>query len=139
MMRPAGVKMAKQDTQVERADQDKINLFSKLNMKSHDIQDDLKKLREELESFGDAVTAIEETLGEDGALKLFMGESMVSVGEDAATAYVEQVKAEKTAEVEEKQAALMKMVTQMQELKTQLYAKFGDSINLEEKMVQKDF
>ena len=102
MMRPAGVKMAKQDTQVERADQDKINLFSKLNMKSHDIQDDLKKLREELESFGDAVTAIEETLGEDGALKLFMGESMVSVGEDAATAYVEQVKAEKTAEVEEK-------------------------------------
>ena len=33
----------------------------------------------------------------------------------------------------------MKMVTQMQELKTQLYAKFGDSINLEEKMVQKDF
>ena len=36
-MRPAGVKIQKQDTHVERADQEKINMFSKLNMKYHDL------------------------------------------------------------------------------------------------------
>ena len=51
-------------------------------MKSHDLQDDLKKLREELEGLTDSVAAIEETLGEEGALKLFLGESMIAVGED---------------------------------------------------------
>ena len=95
MMRPAGAKLGKQDTQVEKTDQDRICLFSKLNMKSHDLQDDLKKLREELEGLTDSVAAIEETLGEEGALKLFLGESMIAVGEDQATAYVEQVKTEK--------------------------------------------
>ncbi len=32
-MRPAGVTLKKQDTQVDRQDQEKINMFSKLNMK----------------------------------------------------------------------------------------------------------
>lgn len=32
-MRPAGVSLKKQDTHVDKADQDKINMFSKLNMK----------------------------------------------------------------------------------------------------------
>jgi len=36
-MRPAGVKLSKQDTHVERVDQEKINTFSKLNMKYHDL------------------------------------------------------------------------------------------------------
>lgn len=36
-MRPAGVKLTKQDTQVDRQDQEKINMFSKLNMKYHDM------------------------------------------------------------------------------------------------------
>ena len=40
-MRPAGVTLTKQDTQVEKADQDKINAFSKLNMKYHDLKDDI--------------------------------------------------------------------------------------------------
>ena len=32
-MRPAGVKLQKKDTHIERADQEKINQFSRLNMK----------------------------------------------------------------------------------------------------------
>ena len=72
-------------------------------MKFHDLKDDIKKLKEELDNFVDAVGAIDETLGEDGALKLFLGESMVAVNDEAATNYVEQLQEEKQTELDEKQ------------------------------------
>ena len=131
-MRPAGVKLTKQDTHVDRQDQEKINQFSKLNMKYHDLKEDIKKLKEELDNFVDAVGAIDETLGEDGALKLFLGESMVAVNDEAATAYVEQLQEEKQAELDEKQEQLEQMENEMRDLKSYLYAKFASSINLEE-------
>jgi uncharacterized coiled-coil protein SlyX len=90
-MRPAGVTLKKQDTQVDKADQEKINMFSKLNMKYADMQEDVKKLKEELDNLVDAIGAIDETLGEDGALKLFMSEAMIGVNDEAATQYVEQL------------------------------------------------
>jgi len=132
MMRPKGVKLSKQDTHVDKQDQEKINLFSKLNMKYHDIQEDIKKLKEELDNLVDATGAIEETLGEDGALKLFLGESMVAVNEEAANNYVEQLQEEKQTELDEKTEKLEEMEAQMRDLKSYLYAKFGSSINLEE-------
>ena len=108
-MRPAGVSLSKQDTHIDRADQEKICAFSKLNMKYHDLKDDITKLKEELDNFADSTAAIEETLGEDGALKLFLGEAMVSVNEEAATAYVEQLQEEKQNELDEKQDKMEQM------------------------------
>ena len=131
-MRPAGVKLAKQDTQVEKADQEKINAFSKLNMKYMDIKEDVKKLKEELDNLVDAVGAIDETLGEDGALKLFLGEAMVAVSDDAATSYVEQLQEEKQTELDDKIEKKEEMEGQMSDLKSYLYARFGSSINLDE-------
>ena len=131
-MRPAGVKLTKQDTHVDRQDQEKINQFSKLNMKYHDLKEDIKKLKEDLDNFVDAIGAIDETLGEDGALKLFLGESMVAVNDEAATAYVEQLQEEKQTELDEKQEQLEQMENEMRDLKSYLYAKFASSINLEE-------
>ena len=66
-------------------------MFSKLNMKFHDAQEEIKKIKEELDNLVDAVGAIDETFGEENSLKLFLGEAMVSVNEDAATTYVEQL------------------------------------------------
>ena len=131
-MRPAGVTLKKQDTQVEKADQDRINMFSKLNMKYHDMQEDVKKLKEELDNLVDAVAAIDETLGEEGALKLWMTEAMVSVTDENATSYVEQLQEEKQNELDDKIEKLEEMEGQMRDLKSYLYAKFGSSINLEE-------
>ena len=101
-------------------------------MKYQDLKDDITKLKEELDNFADSTAAIEETLGEDGALKLFLGEAMVSVNEEAATAYVEQLQEEKQNELDEKQDRMEQMEGQMRDLKSYLYAKFGNSINLEE-------
>eukprot|EP00353_Schmidingerella_taraikaensis_P006846 CAMPEP_0185568806 /NCGR_PEP_ID=MMETSP0434-20130131/1652_1 /TAXON_ID=626734 ORGANISM="Favella taraikaensis, Strain Fe Narragansett Bay" /NCGR_SAMPLE_ID=MMETSP0434 /ASSEMBLY_ACC=CAM_ASM_000379 /LENGTH=129 /DNA_ID=CAMNT_0028183427 /DNA_START=109 /DNA_END=499 /DNA_ORIENTATION=+ len=107
-------------------------MFSKLNMKYHDMQEDITKLKEELENLVDATAAIDETLGEDGALKLFMTEAMISVSDDTATSYVEQLQEEKQNELDEKRDKLEEMEGQMRDLKSYLYAKFGSSINLEE-------
>ena len=131
-MRPAGVKLQKQDTQIERADQEKINEFSRHNMKKHDLEDQIKKLKEEIGNFGDANDIIDETFGEEGALKLFLGEALIAVEEDAARDYVETVNNEKQEELEAKQEALEDIEKKMGDLKSFLYAKFGNSINLEE-------
>ena len=85
-----------------------------------------------MDNFVDAVGAIDETLGEDGALKLFLGEAMVSVNDEAANAYVEQLQEEKQSELDDKLEKMEEMEGQMQDLKSYLYAKFGSSINLEE-------
>ena len=131
-MRPAGVSLSKNDTHVDRQDQEKINAFSKLNMKYHDMKEDIKKLKEEMDNFVDAVGAIDETLGEPDSLKLFLGEAMVAVDDQAATDYVEQLQEEKQTELDDKQEKLEEMEGQMRDLKSYLYAKFGSSINLEE-------
>jgi len=101
-------------------------------MKYHDLKEDIKSLKEEMDNFVDAAGAIEETLGEDGALKLFLGEAMISVNEEAANAYVEQLTEEKQTELDQKTEKLEEMESQMRDLKSYLYAKFGSSINLEE-------
>ena len=84
-MRPAGVKVGKQDTQIEYGDQMNINEFSRCNMKFHDLQDEIKKLKEEIDNLVDAAQQVEEALGEEGALKLFMGEAFIAVDDEQAT------------------------------------------------------
>ena len=88
--------MSKKDTQIHREDQLKINQFSRLNMKQHELKDDIKKLKEELDNLEDATMMIEESMGED--LKLFVGEAMIEVDEDRATKYVEKMQEEKQTE-----------------------------------------
>ncbi len=60
-------------------------MFSRLNMKSHEIKRDIKKLKEELDALEDASQMIEESFGE--GLKLFIGEAMVDVDEETAKTY----------------------------------------------------
>ena len=131
-MKPAGISLSKQDTHIEKADQEKINLFSKINMKYHDLKEEVKLLKEEQDLFVDAIGVIDETLGEEGALKLFLGEAMVCVDDEKATSYVEQLQEEKQNELDEKNEKLEQMEQSMRDLKSYLYAKFGSSINLEE-------
>ena len=131
-MRPAGVKVSKQDTQIEFADQKRINEFSRCNMRYHDMREEIKKLKEEIENLADAQQQVEEALGEEGALKLFLGEAFIAVDDDAAGQFVEKLQEEKQEELEKKQDDLEQIEGKMKDLKAALYAKFGNSINLEE-------
>ena len=86
------------DTEISRDDQLKINNFSRLNLKYHMIRQDIKALKEELENLQDAGSMIEEAMGDP--LKLFIGECLVDVDEDAATQYHEKLTEEKQEELE---------------------------------------
>tara|TARA_B110000285_G_C14713322_1_gene418810 strand:+ start:289 stop:504 length:216 start_codon:yes stop_codon:yes gene_type:complete len=65
-------------------------------------------------------------------MKLFVGECLVEVDEDAATNYQEKMVEEKTEELEKKTDELDEIETELKGLKSFLYARFGSSINLEE-------
>ena len=133
-MRPAGVKLQKKDTHIERADQEKINQFSRLNMKFQDLEEQIKKLKEDIDNLTDANDMIFEVEDDDGpgALKLFLGEAFVTVDSDAATNYVEKVNEEKQEELDKKQEEKEEVEGLMKDLKSYLYARFGNSINLDE-------
>ena len=105
-------------------------MFSKLNMRTHDLRRDIKKLRDDLDALQDAQQLIEESFGE--GLKLFIGEALIDVDEDTATKYYEGLVEEKGDDLEKKKDQLEEIESDMKDLKSYLYARFGNSINLEE-------
>ena len=118
------------DTEISKEDQMKINRFSKMNMNFAVKQIEMKTLKDEIENLQSAADIIEESMGDP--LKLFVGECMIEVDEDAATQYQEKLMEEKQEELEAYQDQLDEMETEMKGLKSFLYARFGSSINLEE-------
>ena len=78
----------------------------------------------------DAAALVEESFGEE--LKFFAGECFVTVSEEQATEHVEKLIERKQAETEAFQENLEQLEREMKDLKTYLYAKFGNSINLDE-------
>lgn len=124
------MKLQKQDTEIERQDQEKINAFARANLKAHELRGEVKKLKDEIDNLEDAALAVEESMGE--GLKLFLGECFVAVDEEQANTYVARITEEKQEEVDKKQDQLEALAKEMKGYKSYLYAKFGSSINLEE-------
>ena len=79
-MRSGGVKLQKQDTEIERLDQEKINAFARANLKAHELRGEIKKLKDEKDNLEDAALLVEESMGE--GLKLFLGECFVTIDEE---------------------------------------------------------
>ena len=118
------------DTEISFDDQIKINSFSRLNMKYHIVKQEIKALKDELENLQDAGSMIEEAMGDP--LKLFIGECLVDVDEEAAQGYQEKLSEEKQEELEKLNDNLDEIESELKNLKSFLYARFGNSINLEE-------
>ena len=131
MLKPTGVGLGGEaDTHISFEDQTKINAFSRLNMKFHITKQEIKSIKDQLENLQDAGSMIEESMGEP--LKLFIGECMVEVDEDAATQYQEKLCEEKQEELDDMNDKLDEIESELKGLKSFLYARFGNSINLEE-------
>ena len=73
---------------------------------------------------------IEESFGE--GLKLFIGEALVTVDEETATKYQQKMVEEVQEQMEKSSDSLDETESEMKNLKSYLYARFGSSINLEE-------
>ena len=108
----------------------KINKFSRTNQKYNEIQFEIKRVKHDLENLQDAEGAVEEAMGDP--CKLFIGEALIEVDEDAATGYVEKMMEEKQEELDKLQDQSDELESEQKNLKSFLYARFGANINLEE-------
>lgn len=65
-------------------------------------------------------------------VKLFIGEALIDVDEAQAIAYQEKISEQKQEDLEKLNDELEEIETELKNLKSFLYARFGKNINLEE-------
>ena len=122
------------DVHISLEDQQKINKFARHNQRLEDIKDDMKQKQAELVTLGDASNDVEEfslTSDDGDKIPYMVGEIFVKETPDDVLSLLDNKKTEIKGEIKvlEEQATSIKGV--MTDLKTHLYAKFGDAINLE--------
>eukprot|EP00092_Neocalanus_flemingeri_P026903 GFUD01029159.1.p1 GENE.GFUD01029159.1~~GFUD01029159.1.p1 ORF type:complete len:134 (+),score=57.47 GFUD01029159.1:140-541(+) len=122
------------DVHISLDDQKMINKFARQNQKLEEIKDELKAASTEIETLGDCSADVEElsiTLDEGVTIPYMVGEIFVLEDPDQVQTLLEERKSElqENMKVLEDQASGVRGM--MADLKTQLYAKFGEAINLE--------
>ncbi|KAK0748507.1 Prefoldin subunit-domain-containing protein [Apiosordaria backusii] len=118
------------EIEVRREDQDKINKFSRLHSYELSIEEQLKAKNKEKEELDDITTELE-LADEDDLVPYKIGDAFFHLPLPHAqellglsTAKIEQ----EIGELEDKMATIREEMTQ---LKVELYARFGKTINLE--------
>lgn len=121
--------MSADDVEVRLADQEKINEFGRLNNRLLELRADIKQIKQDSEKLEDASTEL--MMAEGGRIMLLIGEAFVEVSEDYANEYCEKKQGMIAKRVDEFSAEESDIVKRCEALKKELYARFGDSINLE--------
>ncbi|CZR69648.1 probable Gim complex component GIM3 [Phialocephala subalpina] len=118
------------EVEVRREDQDKINKFSRLHQREIALEDELKAKHKEKEDLDDVSNELE-LADEDDKIPYKIGDSFISLP----LPEVQELLSTNTSQIEEDVAAVEEKLNtireEMTELKVQLYARFGRSINLE--------
>ena len=120
------------DVEVRKVDQEAINEFGRLNNRVSELRDELKLVEKELTAYEDAeeeVMLIDE--GTD-ALKLTMGDCFLDVEEEDIESELERLKEVAQGKKDKYVSEIATCESRQSELKTQLYGRFGKTINLEE-------
>lgn len=118
------------DIEVAREDQERINKFSRLNMKYDELDEDIVFIKKEVQAFKDAAEEIEGCMEEDGIM-MKVGEAYTTVDEDAVLEKLNKQIADSETSLSQKSDEIETVKTELDALKKVLYAKFGSSINLE--------
>ncbi|KAJ2357190.1 hypothetical protein IWW50_002021 [Coemansia erecta] len=111
-------------------DQQKINQFSKLNIRVENLEEDYKKQKEEKEYLDDLAMEIE-LVDEDEPIFYKVGDAFIQLPLDKAQARVEKAKEDIEEHIEKLDSQISAIQSEMDELKKTLYGKFGQAINLE--------
>ncbi|KFY38073.1 hypothetical protein V494_04527 [Pseudogymnoascus sp. VKM F-4513 (FW-928)] len=118
------------EIEVRREDQDKINKFSRLHQRELNLEDELKAKHKEKEDLEDISNELE-LADEEDMIPYKIGDSFISLP----LPDVQELLSTNTTKIEEEVAVLEEKLGTikegMQELKVELYARFGRSINLE--------
>ncbi|XP_067950546.1 prefoldin subunit 4-like [Watersipora subatra] len=112
-------------------DQQQINCFARNNLKLGDINDEIEMRKKEQENYRDAVDEIMMLEGDDEMVPYQIGEAFFSKSAEAATEHLEKAQKEIDAEIDALNTRAEEIKNILSDLKVQLYAKFGNNINLE--------
>lgn len=115
--------------QVERADQERINEFGRLN-------DDMDGMKVELEQLKTQLANLEEAsdellLSDEELVQMFVGSSFFSLSRDEAEQRIVKEKEQVNAQVNDFEARIASNEQKLAQLKVTLKAKFRDAINLD--------
>ncbi|XP_052230489.1 prefoldin subunit 4-like [Dreissena polymorpha] len=119
------------DAQVTFEDQQKINKFARTNVKLQDIKEELKAKQKELENLEFAEEELMMQEGDDAPIPYQVGEVFISISSEETNQMLEKAKEETKREMSELEKLVEANKKTLQDLKVELYAKFGTNINLE--------
>ncbi|CAO1599299.1 hypothetical protein XANCAGTX0491_003031 [Xanthoria calcicola] len=122
--------VGRDDLEVRREDQDKINKFSRLHQREMLLEDDLKSRAKEKEDLEEISSELE-LADEDEKVPYKLGDAFIMLP----LPEVQQLLSKSTDKIEKSVSAtenkLSDIREEMNSLKVELYARFGKSINLE--------
>ncbi|KAJ2444601.1 hypothetical protein GGF42_006258 [Coemansia sp. RSA 2424] len=118
------------DVEVTWEDQQRINQFSRLNIRLENLEDEYKGQKTEKEYLDDLATEIE-LIDEEELVPYKIGDAFIMMPLERAQTRLEQDKGAIDLRVDELDTQISAISSEMDELKRALYAKFGQAINLE--------
>ncbi|CAK7208525.1 hypothetical protein SEUCBS140593_000202 [Sporothrix eucalyptigena] len=118
------------EVEVRREDQEKINKFSRLHQRELNLEEQLKTKNKEKEELDDISTELE-LVDEDEKVPYKVGDAFFQVKAAKALKMVEASSSKMEKEIGSLEDTLSTVRDDMTQLKVDLYARFGRSINLE--------
>ncbi|CAF1924300.1 hypothetical protein HID58_064340 [Brassica napus] len=118
------------EMEVTWQDQQNINTFSRFNNRFHELEDEIKFAKEKCDNLEDAGNEL--ILADEEMVRFQIGEVFAHVPKDEVETRIEEMKEATCKTLEKLEQEKESLISQMAELKKVLYAKFKDSINLEE-------
>ncbi|XP_050292711.1 probable prefoldin subunit 4 [Anthonomus grandis grandis] len=118
------------DVHISYEDQQKINVFARLNAKLEDLKDQVKVKENDLKSIEDACDEIS-LFDDDEKIPYLVGEVFILQDLETTQKCLEEAKERIAEDMEALKSKSDEIKDQMSELKADLYGKFGSHINLE--------
>ena len=123
--------MNDEDVHIKYEDQSKINKFAINNTKLHEFQEDLAEKKKLLQNINEAIDELV-ILDSTEIIPFQHGEVFSHLSVEDANTELERSKELIEVEIKSLEDKVSSIKRLLSELKTQLYAKFGNKINLEE-------
>lgn len=118
------------DVQVTTEDQEMINNFARQNARLEDATEEMKQLEKELRNLEDA--ADEVMMSEDDMTVPYqLGDVFINMDPEETQHMIERAKEQNKSRAKVLEEEIRTIKNIMAELKSQLYKKFGNNINLE--------
>ncbi|KAJ1529563.1 hypothetical protein ONE63_006335 [Megalurothrips usitatus] len=119
------------DVHITYEDQQMINKFARHNARLDELKDELKTKKDYLKNLEDACDELALLEGDVEKVPYFLGETFISQNFEDTQSSLEEAKSLAQSEMGELEKKCSEIKDVMTDLRTKLYAKFGNHINLE--------